>query len=161
MFPYSFRCDLRKSVVKIEFGPVGNPIWRQVWRKVPKNREFFFFELKEDWDLILTMINGDRNSWTARKNLPHRSQIAIPFAKWRICNIIMKNEIPDFLVLLSTFGTILDFLLDQTQFWPRILEEHTQNYKETWVSFKYFSFSVMRMRLEQKSKNCSSWSLMG
>ena len=35
------------------------------------------------------MINGDRNSWAARKKLSHWSQIAIPFAKWRIyrtCN---------------------------------------------------------------------------
>ena len=32
------------------------------------------------------MINGGRNSWTARKN-SHRSQIAIPFAKWRISNM--------------------------------------------------------------------------
>ena len=72
-----------------------------------------------------------------------------------------EKKIPDFLVLFSKFGAILDFLLDQTQFWPRILEEHTQNYKETWVSFENFSFSVMRMRLEHKSKKCSSWSLMG
>ena len=42
MFPYSFGCALQESVVKIKFGPVGNPIWRQIWRKVPKNREFFF-----------------------------------------------------------------------------------------------------------------------
>ena len=42
MCPYSFRCALQESVVKIEFGPVVNPIWRQIWRKVPKNREFFF-----------------------------------------------------------------------------------------------------------------------
>ena len=41
----------------------------------------------------------------------------------------MKKKIPDFLVLFSKFGAILDLLLDQTQFWPRILEEHTQNYK--------------------------------
>ena len=72
-----------------------------------------------------------------------------------------EKKIPDFLVLFSKFGAILDSLLDQTQFWPRILEEHTQNYKETWVSLKNVSFSVMRMRLEHKSKNCSSWSLMG
>ena len=71
-----------------------------------------------------------------------------------------EKKIPDFLVLFSKFGAILDFLLDQTQFWPRILEEHTQNYKEIWVSFKNFLFSVMRMRLEHKSKNYS-WSLMG
>ena len=32
------------------------------------------------------MINGDRNSWTARKKLSHRSQIAKPFAKWRVSN---------------------------------------------------------------------------
>ena len=43
MFPYSFGYALQESVVKIEFGPVGDPIWRQSWRKVPKNREFFFF----------------------------------------------------------------------------------------------------------------------
>ena len=42
MFPYSSGCALQEFVVKIEFGPVGNPIWRQIWRKVPKNREFFF-----------------------------------------------------------------------------------------------------------------------
>ena len=47
----------------------------------------------------------------------------------------MKKKIPDFLVLFSNFGAILDFLLDQTQFRSRILEEHTQNYKETWVLF--------------------------
>ena len=43
MFPYNFGYALQESVVKIEFGPVGNPIWRQIWRKVPNNREFFFF----------------------------------------------------------------------------------------------------------------------
>ena len=48
---------------------------------------WFFFEPKEYWDLILTMINGDRNSWTTRKNLSHRSQIAIPFARWQISNM--------------------------------------------------------------------------
>ena len=52
-----------------------------------------------------------------------------------------EKKIPDFLVLFSKFGAILDFLLDQTQFWPPIL----QDYKETWLSFKNFSFSVMRM----------------
>ena len=72
-----------------------------------------------------------------------------------------KKKSPDFLVLFSKFGAILDFLLHQTQFWPGILEEHTQNYKETWFSFGNFSFSVMRMRLEHKLKNCSSWSLTG
>ena len=41
-FPYSFGCALQESVIKIEFGPVGNPIWRQILRKVPENREFFF-----------------------------------------------------------------------------------------------------------------------
>ena len=74
---------------------------------------------------------------------------------------LWKKKIPDSLVLFSKFGAILDFLLDETQFWPWILEEHTQNYKEIWVSYKNFSFSVMRMRLEHKSKNRSSWSLMG
>ena len=62
MFPYSFGCALQEPV---EFGRVGNPIWRQILRKVPKNREFFFhnfFSNQEYWDLILTMINGDRNS---------------------------------------------------------------------------------------------------
>ena len=39
-----------------------------------------------------------------------------------------EKKISDFLVLLSKFGAILNFLMDQTQFWPRILEEHTQNY---------------------------------
>ena len=43
MFPYSFWYALQESVVKIEFGPVGNPMWRQIWRKVRKNRELFFF----------------------------------------------------------------------------------------------------------------------
>ena len=33
------------------------------------------------------MINGDRNSWTARKKLSHQSQTAIPYAKWRISNM--------------------------------------------------------------------------
>ena len=42
VFPYSFRYALQESVVKIELGPVGNPIWRQIWRKVPKNQEFSF-----------------------------------------------------------------------------------------------------------------------
>ena len=42
MFTYSFGCALQESMVKIEFGPVGNPIWRQIWRKAPQNREFFF-----------------------------------------------------------------------------------------------------------------------
>ena len=64
-----------------------------------------------------------------------------------------EKRIPDFLLLFSKFGAILDFPLDQTQFWPRILEEHTQNYKDTWFSFGNFSFSVMRMRLEHKLKN--------
>ena len=41
MFPSIFGCALQESVVKIEFGPVGNPIRRQIWRKVPKNRDFF------------------------------------------------------------------------------------------------------------------------
>ena len=71
-----------------------------------------------------------------------------------------EKKNPDFLVLFSKFGAILDFLLDQTQFWSRILEDY-QNSKETWVSFENFSFSVMRMRLEHNLKNCSSWSLMG
>ena len=61
-----------------------------------------------------------------------------------------EKKIPDFFVLFCKFGAILDFLMDPTQFWSRILEEHTQNYKETWVSLKNFSFSVMRMRLEHK-----------
>ena len=43
MFPYSFRYAFQESVVKIEIGPVGNPIWRQIWRKVPQNRKIFFF----------------------------------------------------------------------------------------------------------------------
>ena len=60
MFPYSLGYGLQESVVKIEFGPVGNPIRRQIWRKVQKNREFFFS--KEYWALFLIMINGDRNS---------------------------------------------------------------------------------------------------
>ena len=72
-----------------------------------------------------------------------------------------KKKILDFLVLFSKFGAILDFLLDQTQFWPRILGKHTKNCKETWFSFGNFSFSVMRMRLEHKLQNCSSWTLMG
>ena len=38
---------------------------------------------------------------------------------------IMKKKIPDFLVLFFKFGAILDFLLDKTQFGPRILEKHT------------------------------------
>ena len=57
----------------------------------------------------------------------------------------MEKKIADFLVLFSKFGAILDFLLDQTQFWPRILEEYTQNYKETWFSFRNFSFSVIKI----------------
>ena len=61
MFPYSFGSALQESVVKIKFGPVRNQIWRQIWRKVPKNRDYFF-EPKKYWDFILTMINGDRNS---------------------------------------------------------------------------------------------------
>ena len=72
-----------------------------------------------------------------------------------------EKKIADFLVLFSKLGVILDFLLDQTQFWPRILEDHTQNYKETWFPFGNFSFSVMRMRVKHKLKNCSSRSLMG
>ena len=72
-----------------------------------------------------------------------------------------EKKIIDFLVLFFKLGAILDFRLDQTQFWSQILEEHTQNYMETWFSFGNFSFSVMRMRLEYKLKNCSSWSLMG
>ena len=35
-------CALQEFVVKIDFGPVGNPLWRQIWNKVPKNREAFF-----------------------------------------------------------------------------------------------------------------------
>ena len=42
----------------------------------------------------------------------------------------MKKKFPNFPTLLH-IGAILDFRMDQTQFWPRILEEHTQNYKET------------------------------
>ena len=42
MFPYSFEYAFQESVVKIAFGPVGNLIWRQIRRKVPKNRDFFF-----------------------------------------------------------------------------------------------------------------------
>ena len=42
MFPYSFGYDFQESVVKIQFGPVGNSIWRQIWWKVLKKREFFF-----------------------------------------------------------------------------------------------------------------------
>ena len=42
MFPYNFGYALQESVVKIEFGPVGNPIWRQIWRKVPKKTGIFF-----------------------------------------------------------------------------------------------------------------------
>ena len=30
IFPYSFGYDLQESAVKIEFGPVENPIWRQI-----------------------------------------------------------------------------------------------------------------------------------
>ena len=66
-----------------------------------------------------------------------------------------------FLVLFSKFGARLDFLLDQTKFWPWILEVHTQNDKETWFSLENFSFPVMRMRLEHKLKNCSFSSLRG
>ena len=36
MFPYSFGYALQESVVKIEFGPVVNPIWRQMWKKGPE-----------------------------------------------------------------------------------------------------------------------------
>ena len=43
MLPYNFGYAFQESVVKIEFGPIGNSIWRQIWRKVPKNRELFFF----------------------------------------------------------------------------------------------------------------------
>ena len=39
---YSFWYALQEFVVIIKFGPVGNPIWRQILRKIPKNREFFF-----------------------------------------------------------------------------------------------------------------------
>ena len=42
LFPYSFGYALQESVVKIEFGPVGNPIWRKIWSKVPKNGNSFF-----------------------------------------------------------------------------------------------------------------------
>ena len=198
------------------------------------------------------MINGDRNSGTARKNLSYRSQIAIysyiyiafqnilsailgspfwiPKIRCQIHNqpprrllstelcgncVVFQNYMSDILdirhfakgieiwdqwdnfflavqlfrspliiVRIKSqysfvskknyekknsrfFGIFLQiwrhigFPAEQTQFWPRILEEQTQNYKETWVSFKNFSFSVMRMRIEHKSKNCSSWSLMG
>ena len=44
MFTHIFGYALQESVVKIEFGPVGNPICRQTWRKVPKNWDFFFFD---------------------------------------------------------------------------------------------------------------------
>ena len=64
----------------------------------------------------------------------------------------MKKKIPDFLVLFSKFGAILDSLLDQTQFRPRILEEHTQNYKETWVSFKKFRFQSWEWGLNISQK---------
>ena len=39
MFPYSFGYALQESVVKIEFGPVGNPISRQI----PGKSGIFFF----------------------------------------------------------------------------------------------------------------------
>ena len=42
MFPYSFGCALQESVVKIEFSPVGNPIWRQYGEKYQKIGNFFF-----------------------------------------------------------------------------------------------------------------------
>ena len=64
MFPYSFGCALQESVVKIEFGPVGNPIWRQIWTKVPKNREFLLFIIFFRTKRVLgfdSMINGHRN----------------------------------------------------------------------------------------------------
>ena len=41
MFPYNFGCALQESVVKIEFGPVGNPIWCRIWRKVGDSGEFW------------------------------------------------------------------------------------------------------------------------
>ena len=41
--------------------------------KSTKKRKFFFsqffFEPKDYWDSILIMINGDRNSWTAKKKI--------------------------------------------------------------------------------------------
>ena len=54
MFPYSFGRALQEPVVKIEFGPVGHPIWRQIWRKVPKNREFFFHNFFSNQKSIVT-----------------------------------------------------------------------------------------------------------
>ena len=65
---------------------------------------------------------------------------------------LWKKKIPDFLVLFSNFGAILDLLLDQTQFWPRILEEHTQNYKETWVSLKNSRFQSWEWGLNISQK---------
>ena len=59
-------------------------------------------------------------------------------------------------LLFSEFNAILDFLLDQTQFRPLILEEHTQSNKETWFSYGNLSFLVIRMRIEHKLKNFSS-----
>ena len=38
----------------------------------------------------------------------------------------MNKKIPDFLVPFSKFGAILDFLLDQTQFWPRIFSHENE-----------------------------------
>ena len=49
MLRYIFEYILQESGVKIKFGSVGNPIWRRIWRKIPKNREFFciiFFRAK-------------------------------------------------------------------------------------------------------------------
>ena len=43
MFPYSYGYAFQESVVKIEFYPGENPIWHQIWKKVPKIGIFFIF----------------------------------------------------------------------------------------------------------------------
>ena len=58
------------------------------------------------------MINGDRNNWTARKNLSRRFRIAIPFAKWRIWNMSdmwfwKTTRFPRNFVLKSFWGRLL------------------------------------------------------
>ena len=45
MFPYNFGYALQESVVKIEFGPVGNPIWRSKFGEKYQIIENFFFFL--------------------------------------------------------------------------------------------------------------------
>ena len=92
-------------------------------------RRVWLFEISETSFFLQFNYSDDR--WSYLGSSPN---ILLAWRK------LWNKKIPDFLVLFYKFGAILDFLPDQTQFWPRILEEHSQNYKETWFSFEISIF---------------------